>query len=42
MYKALAIFEHLLLHGPFSIQDEIKEQLYNLRTLHDFHVCLVT
>jgi epsin len=37
VYKALAIFEHLLLHGPFSIQDEIKEQLYNLRTLHDFH-----
>jgi hypothetical protein len=36
IYKALAVFEHLLLHGPESIAEEIKEQLFNLRTLHDF------
>eukprot|EP00668_Euglena_longa_P003144 GGOE01003674.1.p1 GENE.GGOE01003674.1~~GGOE01003674.1.p1 ORF type:complete len:454 (-),score=99.62 GGOE01003674.1:216-1403(-) len=37
IYKSLAVFEYLLLHGPESIADEVREQLYNLKTLHDFH-----
>eukprot|EP00667_Euglena_gracilis_P017934 EG_transcript_18954 len=36
VYKSLAIFEYFLLHGPESIADEIREQLYNLKTLHEF------
>eukprot|EP01006_Ploeotia_vitrea_P023855 TRINITY_DN56528_c0_g2_i1.p1 TRINITY_DN56528_c0_g2~~TRINITY_DN56528_c0_g2_i1.p1 ORF type:complete len:548 (-),score=123.54 TRINITY_DN56528_c0_g2_i1:663-2306(-) len=37
IYKALTIFDHLLLHGPeFAIVEEIKEQQYALKTLHDF------
>eukprot|EP00906_Rhabdomonas_costata_P018024 RCo026276 len=36
IYKSLAVFEHLLLHGPESVVDDIKEQMYSLRTLHDF------
>eukprot|EP00667_Euglena_gracilis_P025285 EG_transcript_29592 len=37
IYKSLAVFEYLLLHGPEGIADEVREQLYNLKTLHDFH-----
>eukprot|EP01012_Entosiphon_sulcatum_P040868 TRINITY_DN54603_c0_g1_i1.p1 TRINITY_DN54603_c0_g1~~TRINITY_DN54603_c0_g1_i1.p1 ORF type:complete len:412 (-),score=91.41 TRINITY_DN54603_c0_g1_i1:107-1342(-) len=36
IYKALAIFEYLLLHGPESVAVDVQQQAYNLKTLHDF------
>eukprot|EP00992_Anisonema_acinus_P008497 TRINITY_DN4595_c0_g1_i1.p1 TRINITY_DN4595_c0_g1~~TRINITY_DN4595_c0_g1_i1.p1 ORF type:complete len:433 (+),score=68.46 TRINITY_DN4595_c0_g1_i1:55-1353(+) len=36
IHKALTTFEYLLLHGPETLADDIRDQLYNFRTLHDF------
>lgn len=36
VYKALAILEYLLLHGPESLEDEIRDQMGTLKALHDF------
>lgn len=38
MHKALTVMEFLLLNGPENIVDEMQQNLYNLKTLHDFQV----